>query len=29
MLKFLSPKLMRDFKLFHIHDDEKENFIKG
>lgn len=26
--QFLSPKLMRDFKLFHIHDDEKENFIE-
>ena len=26
--QFLSPKLMRDFKLFHIHDDEKENYIE-
>jgi len=26
--QFLSPKLMRDFKLFHIHDDEKNNFIE-
>ncbi|WP_440874078.1 SpoVR family protein [Thalassotalea sp. PLHSN55] len=26
--QFLSPKLMRDFKLFHIHDDDKENFIE-
>ncbi len=25
--QFLS-KLMRDFKLFHIHDDEKENYIE-
>jgi len=26
--QFLSPKLMRDFKLFYLHDDEKENFIE-
>lgn len=26
--QFLSPKLMRDFKLFQIHDDEKENFVE-
>ncbi len=26
--QFLSPKLMRDFKLFHIHDDEKENYVE-
>ncbi len=26
--QFLSPKLMRDFKLFHIHDDEQESFIE-
>lgn len=26
--QFLSPKLMRDFKLFHIHDDEKNNFVE-
>ena len=26
--QFLSPKLMRDFKLFHIHDDSKQNFIE-
>ncbi|MBA6231945.1 MULTISPECIES: SpoVR family protein [unclassified Colwellia] len=25
--QYLSPKLMRDFKLFYLHDDEKENFI--
>jgi len=26
--QFLSPKLIRDFKLFHIHDDVKENFVE-
>lgn len=26
--QFLSPKLMRDFKLFQIHDDENENFVE-
>lgn len=26
--QFLSPKLMRDFKLFHVHDDEKNNYIE-
>lgn len=26
--QFLSPKLMRDFKLFHIHDDESKNYIE-
>jgi len=26
--QFLSPKIMRDFKLFHIHDDDKEDFIE-
>lgn len=26
--QFLSPKLMRDFKLFHIHDDEKNNYVE-
>lgn len=25
--QFLSPKIMRDFKLFSIEDDEKENFL--
>ncbi len=25
--QFLSPKLMRDFKLFYLHDDDKSNFI--
>jgi stage V sporulation protein R len=25
--QYLSPKLMRDFKFFYLHDDEKENFI--
>ncbi len=26
--QFLSPKLMRDFKLFHIHDNEENNYIE-
>ncbi len=26
--QFLSPKIIRDFKLFQIHDDEKKNFIE-
>ncbi|MCW8833715.1 MAG: SpoVR family protein, partial [Colwellia sp.] len=26
--QYLSPKLIRDFKLFHIHDDAKENFVE-
>lgn len=26
--QFLSPKLIRDFKLFHIHDDANENFVE-
>ncbi|WP_448547194.1 SpoVR family protein [Thalassotalea fusca] len=26
--QFLSPKLMRDFKLFHIHDNVANNFIE-
>jgi spore cortex formation protein SpoVR/YcgB (stage V sporulation) len=26
--QFLSPKLMRDFKLFHLHDDEKNDYIE-
>jgi len=26
--QYLSPKLIRDFKLFHIHDDTKENFVE-
>ncbi|XPF94095.1 SpoVR family protein [Colwellia sp. RE-S-Sl-9] len=26
--QYLSPKLMRDFKLFHIHDDETDNFLE-
>mgnify|MGYP000754524593 CR=1 FL=1 len=26
--QFLSPKLMRDFKLFHIHDNTANNFIE-
>ena len=26
--QFLSPKIMRDFKLFHIHDDDKFNYIE-
>ncbi|WDE01208.1 SpoVR family protein [Thalassomonas actiniarum] len=26
--QFLSPKLMRDFKLFHIHDDESNNYVE-
>jgi len=26
--QYLSPKLMRDFKLFHIHDDSDENYIE-
>jgi stage V sporulation protein R len=26
--QFLSPKLMRDFKLFHIHDNASNNFVE-
>ena len=26
--QFLSPKLMRDFKLFHLHDDNSNNYIE-
>lgn len=26
--QFLSPKLIRDFKLFHIHDDEQNNYVE-
>ncbi len=26
--QFLSPKIIRDFKLFQIHDDEKNSFIE-
>ena len=26
--QFLSPKLMRDFKLFHLHDDSNNNYIE-
>jgi len=26
--QYLSPKLMRDFKLFHIHDDEAQNYVE-
>lgn len=26
--QFLSPKLIRDFKLFHIHDDDCENYLE-
>ncbi len=26
--QYLSPKLIRDFKLFHIHDNEQNNFIE-
>ena len=26
--QFLSPKLMRDFKLFHIHDNESNNYVE-
>lgn len=26
--QFLSPKLMRDFKLFHLHDDSNKNYIE-
>ncbi|NMP33201.1 SpoVR family protein [Thalassotalea sp. M1531] len=26
--QFLSPKMIRDFKLFHIHDDVKNNFVE-
>ena len=25
ILQFLSPKLMRDFRLFAVHDDAKES----
>jgi len=26
--QYLSPKLIRDFKLFHIHDDEQNNYVE-
>lgn len=26
--QYLSPKLIRDFKLFHIHDDDSENYLE-
>lgn len=26
--QFLSPKLMRDFKLFHINDNEQQNYLE-
>ncbi|MCV5960217.1 SpoVR family protein, partial [Escherichia coli] len=26
--QYLSPKLMRDFKLFAINDDDRKNFIE-
>ncbi|WP_448552578.1 SpoVR family protein [Thalassotalea montiporae] len=26
--QFLSPKIIRDFKLFHIHDNDKFNYIE-
>ncbi|WP_425462570.1 SpoVR family protein [Litorilituus lipolyticus] len=26
--QYLSPKLIRDFKLFHIHDDSSNNFVE-
>ncbi|WP_077338163.1 SpoVR family protein [Pseudocolwellia agarivorans] len=26
--QYLSPKLMRDFKLFHIHDNDSNNFLE-
>jgi len=26
--QYLSPKLMRDFKLFHIHDDDSEKYLE-
>jgi len=26
--QYLSPKLIRDFKLFHIHDDDSQNFLE-
>ncbi len=26
--QFLSPKIMRDFKLFHIHDDDREQYVE-
>ncbi|MFT5529319.1 MAG: stage V sporulation protein R, partial [Alteromonadaceae bacterium] len=26
--QYLSPKLMRDFKFFHIHDDEKNDYVE-
>lgn len=28
ILQFLSPKLMRDFRLFAIHDEEGESFVE-
>jgi len=26
--QYLSPKLIRDFKLFHIHDDSNNNYVE-
>jgi spore cortex formation protein SpoVR/YcgB (stage V sporulation) len=26
--QYLSPKLIRDFKLFHIHDDSENNYVE-
>ncbi len=26
--QFLSPKIIRDFKLFHIHDDDREQYVE-
>jgi spore cortex formation protein SpoVR/YcgB (stage V sporulation) len=26
--QYLSPQIMRDFKLFHIHDDEKNDYVE-
>ena len=26
--QYLSPKLIRDFKLFHIHDDSEKNYVE-
>jgi spore cortex formation protein SpoVR/YcgB (stage V sporulation) len=26
--QYLSPKLIRDFKLFHIHDDTEKNYLE-
>lgn len=28
ILQFLSPKVMRDFRLFHLNDDDKQEFIQ-